>query len=226
MIEPAEIDEPVELAPYDERWPAKFESEKNRIARALGALALAIEHIGSTAIPGMTAKPVIDIQAGFGEKFEPEIWVPALTPLGYESLGEAGVPERWYFRKRTARHLGERCARKNEPTARHSRERCARENEPTARHLGERCAPQEEPIAGANFNLHAVRFAGAHWRNNLLVRDYLRLNPLRAAEYMAAKQRALESSRMLKGYSDAKSEFVAAMIRRAADYFNSTTIVR
>ena len=101
--------------------------------------------------------------------------------LGYEYLGEAGVPERWYFRNRTG---------------------------------------------PAHVNLHAVRFRGAHWRNNLFVRDYLRLNSDWAAEYVAAKQRALESSRMLKGYSSAKSEFITAMIRRAADYFSSTTIVR
>ena len=181
MIEPGEIDEPVKLAPYNERWPAQFESEKSRIALALGAIARAIEHIGSTAVPGMTAKPVVDIQAGFEEKYQPEKWFAALAPLGYQSLGEAGVPGRWYFRKRTG---------------------------------------------AGNFNLHAVRFAGAHWRNNLLIRDYLRLNPLCAAEYAAAKQRALESSCMLIGYSDAKSASIAAMIRRAADHFNSTTIVR
>jgi len=181
MIKPPEIDEPVEIALYDERWPTQFESEKNSIARVLGASVVAIEHIGSTAAPGMIAKPVVDIQAGFEEKYQPEIWTAALAPLGYESLGEAGVPGRWYFRKR---------------------------------------------MSGANFNLHAVRFAGAHWRNNLLVRDYLRLDPLCAAEYAAAKRRALESSRMLIGYSDAKSEFIAAMIRRATSYFNSTTIVR
>jgi GrpB-like predicted nucleotidyltransferase (UPF0157 family) len=181
MNEPAEIDEPVELAPYDEHWPAQFESEKSRIAVVLGASAVAIEHIGSTAVPGMTAKPVIDIQAGFEGKYQPEIWATALAPLGYESLGEAGVPGRWYFRKRSG---------------------------------------------ARNFNLHAVCFGGAHWRNNLLIRDYLRLNPPCAAEYAAAKRRALEASRMLIGYSDAKSEFIAAMIRRAADYFSSTTIVR
>jgi GrpB-like predicted nucleotidyltransferase (UPF0157 family) len=181
MIEPRKIDEPVELAPHNERWPAQFEAEKNRIARVLGASTAGIEHIGSTAVSGMTAKPVIDIQAGFEAECPPEIWFSALMPLGYEYLGEAGVPGRWYFRRR----------------------------------------------AGvANFNVHAVRFRGAHWRNNLLLRDYLRLNSQSAAEYAAAKRRALEASSMLKGYSEAKSEFIAGMIRRAADYFNSTTIVR
>ena len=60
-----------EIVPYDPRWPTEFELEAVRIHRALGPLALRIDHNGSTAVPGLAAKPVIDIQVS----------VAALTPL-------------------------------------------------------------------------------------------------------------------------------------------------
>lgn len=52
---------PIELHAPDPNWPQRFERERERIAGALGALALRIEHIGSTAVPGLWAKPVIDV---------------------------------------------------------------------------------------------------------------------------------------------------------------------
>lgn len=55
---------PIEVAPYDARWPAAFEQERALLAEALGPwLAGPPEHIGSTAVPGLAAKPVIDIMA-------------------------------------------------------------------------------------------------------------------------------------------------------------------
>ena len=55
----------MEIVPYDPSWPAGFEEEANILRRALAAwLAGPIEHIGSTAVPGLAAKPVIDIMAG------------------------------------------------------------------------------------------------------------------------------------------------------------------
>ena len=70
------------LAEYDPHWPALFEAEAARIQQQLGDLARRIEHVGSTAIPGMTAKPVIDIQVS----------VTSLQPIGVyeERLGSLG----------------------------------------------------------------------------------------------------------------------------------------
>lgn len=56
--------EKVELVEYDPSWPEKFQREKQKIEEEIGKYVLAIEHIGSTAIPFMIAKPVIDIQIG------------------------------------------------------------------------------------------------------------------------------------------------------------------
>ncbi len=87
------------IAPYDPRWPQLFEEEKKLILEAIGEWLVAIEHVGSTSIPGIAAKPVIDIAAGvrnIGESYK-TIW--PLANLGYRCMGEAGIPERLYFKK-------------------------------------------------------------------------------------------------------------------------------
>ena len=56
-----DVHEPIELVEYDHRWPKMFTGECTQIRDILGKLVIDIEHIGSTAIPGMVAKPVIDI---------------------------------------------------------------------------------------------------------------------------------------------------------------------
>ena len=53
--------EPIEVVDYDPAWPRWFEQERERLLRVLGERAVSVEHIGSTAVPGLTAKPVIDI---------------------------------------------------------------------------------------------------------------------------------------------------------------------
>jgi GrpB-like predicted nucleotidyltransferase (UPF0157 family) len=77
MTVPAE--EPVRIVPYDARWPGHFERERTLLLEAIGPwLAGSIEHIGSTAIPGLPAKPVIDIMAGVTSL---DASRPALAPL-------------------------------------------------------------------------------------------------------------------------------------------------
>jgi GrpB-like predicted nucleotidyltransferase (UPF0157 family) len=73
----------VTIVPYDSRWPGEFEIERERIALALRALALRIEHNGSTAVPGLAAKPVIDIQISVAALHPIEAYAGGLAPLGY-----------------------------------------------------------------------------------------------------------------------------------------------
>lgn len=73
----------LELAEYDPRWPHLFEAHRRRIAAALGERATRIEHIGSTAVPGLAAKPVIDIQVEGVTHDEPSVRT-ALEAAGYE----------------------------------------------------------------------------------------------------------------------------------------------
>lgn len=89
----------VRLVPYDPGWAVLFEEEKTRVSQALGDLALDIQHVGSTAIPGGVAKPIIDIGIAV-ESFEAAFaCVKPMEDLGYGYAGENGIPRRHYFVK-------------------------------------------------------------------------------------------------------------------------------
>ena len=80
-----------------------FDAEAHRIEDACAGLQIRLEHIGSTSIPGMSAKPVIDILAGRPPKARPTAYIAALRQLGYEHKGGFGVPGREYFRRGSPR---------------------------------------------------------------------------------------------------------------------------
>lgn len=84
---------------YDPRWPGLFAEEAKRLRQAIGGALVAVEHVGSTSIPGLSAKPVIDILVGVRVLGEGEKAVPALDALGYEYRGENGIPGRLFLRK-------------------------------------------------------------------------------------------------------------------------------
>jgi NAD-dependent deacetylase len=89
----------VEVTDYDPDWPRIYEEEAARIHEALGESVLAMEHMGSTAVPGLAGKPVIDISVGLRTPELTDAQVAAMERLGYEYLGEHGLPGRLYFRK-------------------------------------------------------------------------------------------------------------------------------
>jgi GrpB-like predicted nucleotidyltransferase (UPF0157 family) len=76
-------DGPVHLAEYDPAWPERFEREAARIAEALGERALMIEHVGSTSVPGLSAKPTIDILLVVADSADEESYIPAMEAAGY-----------------------------------------------------------------------------------------------------------------------------------------------
>ena len=83
----------------DPSWPRKYAAERDRIAPALGDNLLAVWHIGSTAVPGLAAKPVIDIMAAVRSLEAADAAAERFAALGYEYLGEFGIPERRYLRR-------------------------------------------------------------------------------------------------------------------------------
>lgn len=89
---------PIVIEDYDPRWPQRFEILRDRIATALGPFAAAIEHIGSTAVPGLAAKPIIDVDVLLRSAAHLAGAVSALGALGYEHQGNLGVPGREAFR--------------------------------------------------------------------------------------------------------------------------------
>jgi GrpB-like predicted nucleotidyltransferase (UPF0157 family) len=98
-----DLDEPVEIADFDPRRARAFRGERDRLRLALALASLKFEHIGSTAVPGLAGKPIVDLMLGAS----PAVWAirdelrPKIIALGYDDLGEAGVPGRLYFRRRT-----------------------------------------------------------------------------------------------------------------------------
>jgi GrpB-like predicted nucleotidyltransferase (UPF0157 family) len=166
----AQVDEDVALVAHDPQWPADFERERARIIAVFELPAQTIEHIGSTAVPGLIAKPVIDMMLGVPQMPPAPNLVSRLEILGYENLGEAGVPGRTYLRLR-----------------------------------GDR-----------NFNLHIVERGGAHWVNNLALRDLLLRDPAARERYAAAKRAALDAgATRLLAYSAAKNSAVAELLASA-----------
>ena len=92
--------EAVEIVAYDPAWPAEFEHERALIARALGGRMLGIEHVGSTAVAGLGAKPIIDITVSVRRLADGENCVRPLEGLGYVYRGDGGIPGRLYFSSR------------------------------------------------------------------------------------------------------------------------------
>jgi GrpB-like predicted nucleotidyltransferase (UPF0157 family)/inhibitor of KinA sporulation pathway (predicted exonuclease) len=90
---------PVEVVPYDPAWPEEFDRERSRIYDVLGPRIEAVEHIGSTAIPDLAAKPTIDILVGQPKLEMDDAIIEGLNGLGYRYLGEYGIPGRHFFRK-------------------------------------------------------------------------------------------------------------------------------
>jgi GrpB-like predicted nucleotidyltransferase (UPF0157 family) len=73
----------VVLVEYDETWPQRFEEHRERIAAALGPAARRIEHVGSTAVPGLAAKPIVDVLVTVDDVEAEETYRPALEAAGY-----------------------------------------------------------------------------------------------------------------------------------------------
>jgi len=83
VVEPPRLDGPVVLVDYDPAWPALFAWEDARIRGALGDAVLQLEHTGSTSVPGLAAKPIIDMLLVVLDSSDEPAYVPVLTAAGY-----------------------------------------------------------------------------------------------------------------------------------------------
>ena len=93
--------EPVIVVPYNPDWPSRFDQEVTVLGTVFAGSVVAIEHVGSTAVPGLGAKPVIDVMVGLQHLAEVEGRIAALEAAGYEYIQkyEAQLPQRRYLRK-------------------------------------------------------------------------------------------------------------------------------
>lgn len=89
----------VEVIAYDPCWPAAFAAERLALVTALGKTVAEVHHIGSTSVVGLAAKPIIDIILEVDSLERLDEKTPEMEVLGYEAMGEFGMPGRRYFRK-------------------------------------------------------------------------------------------------------------------------------
>ncbi len=89
----------IEVVAYDPSWPQRFSAEADQLRAVFGAEVVAIHHIGSTSVPGLAAKPIIDILLEVADIERVDAHNDAMRALGYDPRGELGLPRRRYFPK-------------------------------------------------------------------------------------------------------------------------------
>ena len=159
---PGVTSRPIVIVDYDPRWPAMFEEEKRRLEGVIGPFGVLIEHMGSTAVPGLAGKPVIDLLIGIPLLADAALCIPRIEALGYDYVPEFEVemPYRRFFRKDTG-GIRSHQIHMVEPThaffGRHQRFRdylrahpdVAREYAALKRELAARLSPDVEAYASA-----------------------------------------------------------------------------
>ena len=161
----------VRVVPYDPVWPVTFDRLRAIIWPTVADLAIAIEHVGSTSVPGLAAKPIIDVDVVVVSPGDGDEAVGRLTKLGYGHRGDLGIEGREAF-----------------------------------------WAPEGSPP----HHLYGCQADSPSLANHLVVRDYLRRYPARAAAYGHLKQKlATAFPDDSVAYGAAKTEFLLELLREA-----------
>jgi len=90
----------IEVVPYNHEWKIQFEQIRDVLAKHLGSLVLGIEHVGSTSVPGLASKPILDIDIFISSRDELQNVINALSQLGYDHKGDLGIAGREAFSRR------------------------------------------------------------------------------------------------------------------------------
>ena len=129
------------VQPYNKEWKSDFEAIRSELDIALGDLAMRIEHVGSTSVEGLSAKPVIDIDVVIRDRTVlPEV-VIALQKAGYNHEGNLGIPGREAFKYEGKEHL-----------RKHHLYVCAQDSEELRRHIAFRDYLRSHPEAVAEYS--------------------------------------------------------------------------
>lgn len=87
----------IEIADYDGTWPSQFAGLANRVRARLGNLVRRVEHVGSTAVPGLPAKPIIDLDVVVSSDSDLRLAITRFTEMGYTHEGDMGISGRHAF---------------------------------------------------------------------------------------------------------------------------------
>lgn len=165
------INEKVEIRDYDPQWPSLFEAERRRLQALCGDKLTGIEHVGSTAVPGLSAKPIIDIIAAVNSLQDADELLIVLCVNGYTTSVEFNaslVDKRWLMRQQNGRRT---------------------------------------------HHLHLLLPTSEEWSKKVRFRDILQQDPAVRQAYVSLKhQLANELSCDREAYTDAKSEFIQAVL--------------
>lgn len=153
------VPHPVRIVEYDPAWPGRYEAEAARIREALGPVGVRIEHVGSTAVPGLAAKPVIDVQLSVVELEPMEPYAGPLASIGYDYRSD-DEPEHRFFA--LTAHSGER---------RVNLHVCRANSEWERRHLAFRDALRADPDLRARYEAEKRRVAAIHPDDSLAYAD-------------------------------------------------------
>lgn len=100
------MEDPIVIVDYDANWSSQYEQEKSQILDVLGDSIADIQHIGSTSVPNLAAKPIIDIIVGLEKIPLSSTQIISLEAIGYTYCGESGIPGRHFFQgKPRTRHI-------------------------------------------------------------------------------------------------------------------------
>ena len=95
----------VTVVPYDPQWPQAFAAIRQQVEAVLGEGILGIHHVGSTSVPGLSAKPIIDLDVEIRDMSVFDVVRDGLAAIGYEHEGDLGIPGREAFRYEGKEHL-------------------------------------------------------------------------------------------------------------------------
>ena len=133
---------------YDPRWPGVFEALNETVLAALGELVVSVEHVGSTSVSGLAAKPVIDLDVVVASA-DVATAIERLATIGYEHLGDRGIPQREAFDSPAG-------------SPRHHLYLCPVGSPALANHLAVRNHLRENPAAAAEYGMLKKRLAREH----------------------------------------------------------------
>lgn len=185
----------VKIVPYNPEWKTKFEEEKSLLSELLKEFNPVIEHIGSTAIEGLGAKPIVDIQVGMREHEDLNLMIDTMISAGYVYYKkyEDVLPDRRYFVK--AANIQNDILPKILYT------------------YDDKFDRKEHPHL---FHIHVVELNSDWWQRHIAFRDYLRNNNETRDEYYKLKvELARKEWDDKNDYTDAKTEFVKSIERLA-----------
>ncbi|BCN32903.1 GrpB family protein [Anaeromicropila herbilytica] len=167
------------VVPYDNSWDEMYEKEKVLLSSILGNLIIDIQHFGSTAVKGLSAKPIIDIMIVVNDIMQIDVFNSILKQYGYNARGENGIVGRRYFVKLN-----------------------------------------QDNIDVHTHHLHIYQKGNSHISDELMFRDYLRINNEALKEYERIKKDASVKFRYSPSeYVEAKTDCVTHIMVKAKDYF-------